>query len=119
MPSLFNNGYISLPRGIKAAMRMQVEEEHKRRAWVLESEGEAEATRARVEATAEGNDLVSKAGKAHGGDLATVREIAKGTIPSNPATMTAQAFSTYKQMKWISPRMGPLDAKIKSLYKTA
>ncbi|KAG6402938.1 hypothetical protein SASPL_135152 [Salvia splendens] len=140
---------ISPPRGVKAAMEMQAEAERKRRAQVLESEGErqaniniadgkktsvilqseaakmdqvnralgeAEAIRARAQATAEGIAVVSKALKEHGGVEAASLRVAeqyiqafsqlakKGTtmlLPSNPAqpaSMMAQAFSIYKSM---------------------
>ncbi|KAL1539813.1 stomatin-like protein 2, mitochondrial [Salvia divinorum] len=140
---------ISPPRGVKAAMEMQAEAERKRRAQVLESEGErqaniniadgkktsvilqseaakmdqvnralgeAEAIRARAQATAEGIAVVSKALKENGGVEAASLRVAeqyiqafsqlakKGTtmlLPSNPAqpaSMMAQAFSIYKSM---------------------
>ncbi|KAL1547307.1 stomatin-like protein 2, mitochondrial [Salvia divinorum] len=140
---------ISPPRGVKAAMEMQAEAERKRRAQVLESEGEkqsniniaegkktsvilqseaanmdqinrargeAEAIRARAQATAEGIAVVSKALKEHGGLEAASLRVAeqyiqafgqlakKGTtmlLPSDhgqPASMMAQAFSIYKNM---------------------
>ncbi|XP_057800658.1 uncharacterized protein LOC131016095 isoform X2 [Salvia miltiorrhiza] len=152
---------ISPPRGVKAAMEMQAEAERKRRAQVLESEGErqaniniadgkktsvilqseaakmdqvnralgeAEAIRARAQATAEGIAVVSKALKEHGGlEAASLRvaeqyiqafgQIAKkGTtmlLPSNPAqpaSMMAQAFSIYKSMIVDQPGIGQTES---------
>ncbi|KAM0869393.1 hypothetical protein ACQ4PT_035685 [Festuca glaucescens] len=116
---------ISPPIGVKKAMEMQAEAERRKRAQILESEGEAEAILARSQATAEGIRMVSESMSAEGStEAANLRvaeqyikafaALAKNTttmiLPSdagNPSAMIAQSLNIYKHIfKSSSPKEG-------------
>ncbi|GAV79173.1 Band_7 domain-containing protein [Cephalotus follicularis] len=107
---------ISPPKVVRDAMEMQAEAERKKRAQILESEGDAAAIIARAQATAKGIEMVSQSLKESGGAEAASLRIAEQYIKafgniakesttmllpstaSNPANMIAQALTMYKSL---------------------
>merc|ERR1719244_2577937 len=107
---------IRLPERIQEAMQMQVEAERKKRAAILESEGQARAVIVAGEARASSLRAVADAlGGAQGGDAASLAvaenyvkafgELAKETntllLPANAGDVTGmvtQAMSIYKKL---------------------